>query len=58
MAGAACNKIALMHINGEEIGEGTDLGIPGYENLIADGNVLQGDAALYVTAENASDYQY
>jgi simple sugar transport system substrate-binding protein len=58
LAGAACNKIAMMHMNGEEVGEGTNLEIPGYENLLADGNVLYGDAALYITAENAADYDF
>ncbi|MEZ4583693.1 MAG: hypothetical protein R3A10_19015 [Caldilineaceae bacterium] len=51
MAGAACNKIAEMVINGEEVGEGTDLGIDGYNSLKAQGNVLYGDAAVYVDAE-------
>ncbi|MEA3336278.1 MAG: autoinducer 2 ABC transporter substrate-binding protein [Chloroflexota bacterium] len=58
VAGAACNQIALMYINGEEIGEGTDLGIDGYNNLIAEGNVLYGDGAVYVNAESAPDYPF
>ena len=58
VAGEACNKLAQMHIAGEEIGEGTDLGIPGYENLIAIDNVLYGDARVYVDAETAADYPF
>ena len=58
VAGAACNKIAELIIAGETVGEGTDLGIPGYDNLIADGKVLYGNAAVYVTAENAADYPF
>jgi simple sugar transport system substrate-binding protein len=58
VAGAACNKLAEMQLAGEEIGEGTNLGIEGYESLIADGNVLYGDAAVYVTAEDAADYPF
>ncbi|NOZ49681.1 MAG: autoinducer 2 ABC transporter substrate-binding protein [Chloroflexi bacterium] len=58
VAGAACNQIALMKINGETIGEGTDLGIDGYHSLKAIGNVLYGNAAVYVTAENAADYPF
>lgn len=58
VAGAACNKLAQMVINGEEIGEGTDLGIEGYTNLTAIGNVLYGDAAVYVDAETAADYPF
>jgi simple sugar transport system substrate-binding protein len=58
VAGAACNRIAQMHIAGEEIGEGTDLGIEGYNSLIAIDNVLYGDAAVYVDAETAGDYPF
>jgi simple sugar transport system substrate-binding protein len=59
VAGEACNKLALMHINGEPIGEGTDLGIPGYDNLILVGkNVLYGNAPVYVDAETAGDYPF
>jgi simple sugar transport system substrate-binding protein len=58
VAGQACNKLALMVINGEEIGEGTDLGIPGYNSLIVDGKVLYGDARVYVDAETAGDYPF
>ncbi len=47
-----------MHLAGEEIGEGTDLGIDGYNSLIAIDNVLYGDAAVYVDAETAADYPF
>ncbi len=56
VAGAACNQIAMMVMAGEEVGEGTDLGIDGYNSLTAVGNVLYGDAAVYVDASNAEDY--
>ena len=58
VAGAACNQIALMMINGEEVGADTDLGIEGYNKLLADGNVLYGDAAVYVDATNADQYPF
>ncbi len=59
VAGAACNQIALMIINGEKIGDGTDLGIEGYRSLKLVGkNVLYGDAAVYVDATNAKDYPF
>jgi len=58
VAGAACNQIAMMSMAGEEIGEGTDLGIDGYNSLLADGNVLYGDAAVYVDASNADQYPF
>lgn len=59
VAGYACNKLALMQINGEEIGDGTNLGIPGYENLKLVGkNVLYADAPVYVDAETAGEYPF
>lgn len=58
VAGAACNQIAKMVIEGKTVGEGTDLGISGYNNLKAVGNVLYGDAAVYVDATNAKDYPF
>jgi len=58
VAGAACNKIAEMLIKGEKVGAGTDLGIKGYNNLKAVGNVLYGDAAVYVDATTAKDYPF
>ncbi len=59
VAGAACNQIALMKIKGEEVGEGSDLGIDGYNKLIQVGdNVLYGDAAVYVDASNADQYPF
>jgi simple sugar transport system substrate-binding protein len=58
VAGAACNRIAQMLLAGETVGEGTDLGIDGYNNLIAVGNVLYGDAAVYVDASNADQYPF
>ena len=58
MAGKACNKLAQMQLAGEEIGEGTDLGIEGYNSLMAVGNVLYGDAAVYVNAEESANYPF
>ncbi|MEA5116706.1 MAG: autoinducer 2 ABC transporter substrate-binding protein [Propionicimonas sp.] len=46
---------------GEKVGVGTDLGIPGYENLQAtDGkeNVLHGNAWVDVTVENMAEYDF
>jgi len=48
----------MMTMAGEEVGEGTDLGIDGYHSLLADGNVLYGDAAVYVDASNADQYPF
>ncbi len=58
VAGAACNQIAMMTLAGETVGEGTDLGIDGYNSLTAVDNVLYGDAAVYVDASNADQYPF
>jgi simple sugar transport system substrate-binding protein len=58
VAGAACNQIALMMKEGKTVGEGTDLGIEGYNKLKAVGNVLYGDAAVYVDASNMDKYPF
>jgi simple sugar transport system substrate-binding protein len=59
LAGKACNKLAQMQLAGETIGEGTDLGLPGYESLkLVGDNVLYADAALYITAEDVDNYPY
>lgn len=58
VAGAACNQMALMKIKGEKVGVGADLGIGGYNKLIGEGNILYGDAAVYVDASNAKDYPF
>ena len=58
VAGAACNQMALMKINGEDVAVGSDLGIDGYNALIGEGNVLYGDAAVYVDDTNADQYPF
>ena len=50
--------MALMKIRGEEVGVGANLNIDGYEGLIGEGNVLYGDAAVYVDESNAADYGF
>jgi simple sugar transport system substrate-binding protein len=58
VAGEACNQIALRHINGETVGAGADLGLPGYDALTGEGNVLYGQAWVDVTAENKDEYPF
>lgn len=58
IAGKAMLKLAKMHKNGEKIGDGMDLGLPGYEKLIAKGNVLYGSAWVDVTKENLNQYPF
>ena len=60
-AGYAMCSLATKVLNGEEIKDGLDLGIPGYDNLKfaeGDDNLLQGDASIAITAENIDDYNF
>lgn len=54
-------KVAQMILSGEEIGEGTDLGIAGYESLsLIEGanRCLIGNADITITADNIDDYDF
>jgi len=62
-AGAACNAVILKLINGEEITDGMDLGVPGYENIVlstgANGApVIYGSAWAKITADNMDQYDF
>lgn len=57
-AGYAMNKLALMVLEGKPIGEGTNLGVKGYENLKREGKVLRGQAWVHVTKENLDQYNF
>jgi len=61
MAGKAMATIAERLANGDEVGEGTDLGIPGYESLTVSSEnpkVFYGDAAIAVDKSNADEYDF
>ena len=61
LAAEAQLQIALMLVQGEKIGTGTDLNIPGYESLTKlDGfdNVFVGDAALEADAATISEHYF
>lgn len=60
-AGYAMASTAVKILRGEEISEGTDLGIEGYENItIVEGTnkVLIGDAALQISEDNIDEYDF
>ena len=60
-AGYAMCELARKVLDGEEIGEGTDLGLPGYDSLKVDANnpkVLMGDASIAISAENVDEYDF
>ena len=58
IAGYAMNKVAQMVIDGEEVTDGMDLGLEGYENVTLDGKVIYGQAWVNVDAENMADYPF
>ncbi|MDR1621203.1 MAG: hypothetical protein LBS00_02385, partial [Synergistaceae bacterium] len=49
---AAAYEVALRVIEGREIKNGDDLGVPGFENIIVDGINVYGSGWIDVTAEN------
>lgn len=54
-------KVASMILAGEDVGEGADLGIPGYEKLsLVEGanRCLIGQADITITKDNISDYDF
>lgn len=60
-AGYAMVSAAVKILSGEEITEGTDLGIEGYENVrILEGTnkTVIGDAALEISEDNIDDYDF
>ncbi len=61
VAGMAMNEIAVRLLNGETIGNGTDLGLAGYESLRQDPdkpNLFYGSAWVDVTVENMDQYNF
>lgn len=59
LAGYVMNKLAVMVLEGQEIYEGMDLGVPGYENVtIVDNRVIYGQAWVVVDKENMDDYPF
>ncbi len=58
VAGYAMNRIAQMVMDGEEVTDGMDLGLEGYESVTLDGNVIYGQAWVNVNAGNMADYPF
>ena len=57
-AGYAMNTLAVMVLEGKDITEGMDLGLPGYNSIKKDGKLLFGSAWVDVTQENMDDYDF
>jgi simple sugar transport system substrate-binding protein len=58
VAGYAMNKLAQMVMDGEEVTDGMDLGLPGYESVKLDGKVIYGQAWVNVNKDNMADYPF
>lgn len=57
-AGYAMCALALKVLEGEDVGEGTDLGLKGYDKLTMDGKVLTGQAWITITKENVDSFGF
>lgn len=58
-AGYAMNALAQTVLDGEEVTDGMDLGVAGYESITIDGNVVYGDEAwITVTQDNVDEYDF
>ncbi|MFT4107310.1 MAG: autoinducer 2 ABC transporter substrate-binding protein [Lacrimispora sp.] len=60
-AGYAMCELARMCLDGEEIGNGTNLGLSAYDNLVVDENnkkLLMGNGFISITADNVDDFDF
>ena len=51
-------QLAINVLDGQEVSDGMDLGIKGYDDLMLDGKVLYGQAWIDVTKDNVDDPAY
>ncbi|PZQ99856.1 MAG: LacI family transcriptional regulator [Cereibacter sphaeroides] len=58
VAGYAMNKVAAMVMDGQEVTDGMDLGLPGYEAVKLDGKVIYGQAFVNVNKDNMAEYPF
>ena len=58
IAGRAMCALAVKVLDGEEIKDGLDLGVPGFEKCKLDGKLLIGSAWVDVTKEKMADYDF
>jgi simple sugar transport system substrate-binding protein len=62
-AGIVMNKVAQMVLDGQEVTDGMDLGVPGYNAVSVidgpgEGKVVYGEAYVFVDATNLADYPF
>ena len=58
IAGYAMNAVAQMVMDGEEITDGMDLGLEGYEAVVLEDKVIYGQAWVNVDKDNMADYPF
>ena len=58
IAGYAMNKVAQMVIDGEEVTDGMDLELEGYEAVKLEDKVIYGQAWVNVNKDNMADYPF
>ncbi len=58
LAGEAMNKVAQLISQGKKVTTGTNLGIPGYENVNVVGKVIYGSAWLDMDVNNVDKYDF
>lgn len=58
LAGEAMNKVAQLISQGKKVTTGTNLGIPGYENVNVVGKVIYGSAWLDMDVKNVDKYNF
>ena len=58
LSAKAMLNLGMMLWNGETIQTGSDLGIPGYDNIIVNGTEIIGDGAIAITKDNVDDFTF
>ncbi len=57
-SGYVMNEIAKLVLEGKEITNGMNLNVPGYENILLDGNTIYGQAWINITKDNMEEYNF
>ena len=56
--GVDAEIVYIMVMNGEEVTDGMDLGLQGYESVTLDGKVIFGKAFVNVNKDNMAEYPF
>lgn len=58
LAAKAMLNLAVMMYNGEEVTNGSDLGVDGYNDIVIDGRVIIGQGWLAITKDNVDTFTF